>query len=308
MSVIGNLIRAGIVSNGEAIEFSKGDLKLKGYSRTPGSTAVTSIFRDESNNLLFCTGTTVPGAEAGFSKGCIFIKTDAATGVQSIYENIGTTTSASFNLLGAISAGEITLAEGSILLGNASSVAAALAAGTSGRILVGDGTTLASVAMSGDATLAAGGALTIAAGAVDEAMLAVHNVDGLHAKRIARATYDFAEHGGAISTIGLGVTIPDNSYITRSWLEVITTLTSATDAATVAIELPTDATNGIVSAVAISNGGNPWDAGLHEGIQDGAVANYTTKTTGAREISATIAVEAVTAGKFIVFCEYATTE
>lgn len=79
-----------------------------------------------------------------------------------VYKNTGTKASPVWNPLAGVTAGEITLAEGSILQGNASGVAAALAAGTSGKILVGDGTDLASVAVSGDATLAANGAVTIA--------------------------------------------------------------------------------------------------------------------------------------------------
>jgi len=144
----------------------------------------------------------------------------------------------------------------------------------------------------------------IAANAVSEGKLAAPNADGLHPSRIARATYDFAEHGGAISTIGLGVTLPDNAIVTRAWYEVITTLTSATDAATVSIDIPVDDVAGILAAIAISNVANAWDAGLHEAIQDGTVANFSIKTTAARELSITIAVEAVTAGKFILFAEY----
>jgi hypothetical protein len=148
------------------------------------------------------------------------------------------------------------------------------------------------------------GTLALPDGTVTEADLVVPSADGLHAHRVARATYDFAVDGGAIGTIGLGVTLPDNAIITRAWYEVITTLTSSTDAATVAIGLPVDDVGGIVAAIAISDVSNPWDAGLHEAIQDGTVANFSTKTTAAREISIDIAVEALTAGKFIVFCEY----
>jgi len=141
-------------------------------------------------------------------------------------------------------------------------------------------------------------------GFLTEVKLLEPDVDGLHPPRIARTTYDFTEHGGAISTIGLGVTLPDNAIVTRAWYEVLTTLTSATDAATVSIDIPVDDVAGIVAAIAIDDGTNPWDAGLHEAIQDGTVANFSTKTTAARELSITIAVEAVTAGKFILFAEY----
>lgn len=128
--------------------------------------------------------------------------------------------------------------------------------------------------------------------------------DGLNEKRVARATYDFAEHGGAISTIGLGVTLPDNAIVVRAFYEVLTTLTSAGDTATIAVTIPTDDVAGIVAATAINAGGNVWDAGHHEAIQTGTAATFSEKCTAARELSVTIAVQAVTAGKFILWCEY----
>jgi hypothetical protein len=117
MSVKGMLLRGGILTTGEDIDLFRGDLKIKGKSRTPDTTAVTAILRDASGNILLATGTTVPGDETGFAKSCIFIKTDAADGTAGIYENIGTTASSDFNLVGAVSAGEITLATDNVLLG-----------------------------------------------------------------------------------------------------------------------------------------------------------------------------------------------
>jgi len=133
--------------------------------------------------------------------------------------------------------------------------------------------------------------------------LAAGSADGLNIKRIARATYDFAVDGGAQGDIGLGETLPDNAVIVRAWYEVITTLESSTDAATIALTIPTDDVAGIVAATAIS-AATDWDAGNHEAIQDGTAANFAEKCTAAREITATIAVEDVTAGKFILFAEY----
>ena len=64
------------------------------------------------------------------------------------------------------------LARGSILVGaTAGNRPTALASGTAGQILVGDGNDLISTAMSGDATIDATGALTIAAGAVEDSMI-----------------------------------------------------------------------------------------------------------------------------------------
>lgn len=62
-----------------------------------------------------------------------------------------------------------TLAQGSILLGNASNVATATDIKTSGRILVGNGSTATLVPISGDASLASTGALTVANNAVTPA-------------------------------------------------------------------------------------------------------------------------------------------
>lgn len=125
-------------------------------------------------------------------------------------------------------------------------------------------------------------------------------------KGLAIATFDPSLTAGerTIAKHGLGVYLPDNAIILRSFYEVLTTLTSATDAATIALGVDTDSEAGIKAAVAISNGANAWDAGLHEGIQDGAVANALTKLTALRELCATVAVEALTAGKLRIYVEY----
>ena len=118
-----------------------------------------------------------------------------------------------------------------------------------------------------------------------------------------RATYDFSVDGGAISAIGLGVTLPDNAIIVGGVVDVITTLTSATDAATIA--LSANSADDLVAAIAISNVANPWDAGLQAIIPKSNTPESTgVKLTAAREITATIAVEAVTAGKFEVLLQY----
>jgi len=132
-------------------------------------------------------------------------------------------------------------------------------------------------------------------------------VDGNTFKFLARATFD-ATAGKAIGSHGLGVSLPDNAIITRSWYEVITTFTSATDAGTIALGIPTDDVAGIKAAVAISDGTNPWDAGIVEGIQDGTAAAFSVKTTAVRELTADVAVEALTAGKLVLFCEYVISE
>jgi len=134
-----------------------------GNSETPDTTAVTVIEKDSSDNVLRATGTSVPGSEAGFSKGCIFIKTDASAGTEGIYRNTGTTTVSSFEALDTITPTEIALAEGSVLLGNASSKAAAFDASGDTKVLIGNATTITSVALSSDVTMANDGTTTIEA-------------------------------------------------------------------------------------------------------------------------------------------------
>ncbi len=109
---------------------------------------------------------------------------------------------------------------------------------------------------------------------------------------------------------GTEFTLPDNAIVKRSWREVQTTFTSPTaDAATIALGIETDDVAGILAAIDIADGGNPWDAGLHENIQVGTTATMSVKTTATgRHIQAVIAVEAITAGIAAIVVEYVVTE
>lgn len=110
---------------------------------------VTDVIRQ--NDVIFVVG----------SDDKVMLEVTSATGASTVTTIEYSGTSAS-----------VSLAEGNVLVGNASGIAAALNAKTSGQILVGNGTTVTSVAVSGDATLSSGGALTIAANAVELGMLA----------------------------------------------------------------------------------------------------------------------------------------
>lgn len=139
---------------------------------TPVTATLKAALTDENGLIVYgsCVGTP-PTTTLIFAHGALLIQTDTSTGSQALYENVGSSASPSWNLIGAVSPGEITLAEGSVLVGNSSGVAAALDAKTSGRILVGNGTTITSVAVGTDATLSSAGALTIAAGVVTRAKM-----------------------------------------------------------------------------------------------------------------------------------------
>lgn len=82
-------------------------MQIDGQDTVIDSVDIEIILQDDEQNILFARGTTVPSADAGFSKGCIFIKTNAGDGVKSLYENQGTTLLCSFNLIGDITEAEI---------------------------------------------------------------------------------------------------------------------------------------------------------------------------------------------------------
>jgi hypothetical protein len=147
---------------------------------------------------------------------------------------------------------------------------------------------------------------------------------GTVVRELAVACFDTAavDSSGAASTTiaahGLGVYLPTKAIILNAWVDVVTTFTSATDAATIALKV--EGTGDLTAAIAISNASNVWDAGVH-GCLPGSYAEATVagdsaildaarkagsfiKLTAAREITATVAVEALTAGKANIFVEY----
>jgi len=102
-----------------------------------------------------------------------------------------------------------------------------------------------------------------------------------------------------------GETIPDNAIILGGGMEILTTFTSADDSATIAIHV--NAANDLVTATAISSG-TFWDAVKYKVVvPDGlAAAGVATpvKLTAAREVTATVAVQALTAGKLVGWLMY----
>jgi hypothetical protein len=82
-------------------------MKIDGKSVVIDANTYTAMLVDTNDLLVIVFGTVVPNAVAGFAKGCLFIKTDAGNGVKSLYENVGTTASCNFNLIGDISSAEI---------------------------------------------------------------------------------------------------------------------------------------------------------------------------------------------------------
>jgi len=86
-------------------------VKLAGYERVINDITVQVLEYDGDGKVLRASGTTVPTG-AGYAKGCLFAKTDAASGTKGLYENQGTTATASFNLVGAVGDAEIAFSDG----------------------------------------------------------------------------------------------------------------------------------------------------------------------------------------------------
>lgn len=123
------------------------------------------------------------------------------------------------------------------------------------------------------------------------------------AKHSVKFTYDVSGgDDGTAGTHATGVFLPDNAVVIKSLIDVITTFTDgASDTATIALGTASEVT--IDAAIAISDGTNPWDAGIRDGDHDGAGANAE-KTTSEQQINVTTATATITAGKLVCFVDY----
>lgn len=121
-------------------------------------------------------------------------------------------------------------------------------------------------------------------------------------QRLRFSAGPLAKDRKAAGTYGLGLTLPAGSIVKWGVYRVNTTFASATDAATIALQV--EAADDLVTAVAISDGGNPWDAGNPvECTPDNTVANFVV-LTAEREVSAVVATETLTAGELDLWVEY----
>ena len=121
------------------------------FGLTAAGTAADILvyLRDASDDILLATGTGIPtNGTAGYAKGCRFIDTDVAAGTGGVYENVGTTTSCNFDVMGTVSAGSVVA--GDLAIANT-------------KILIGTvGGVGAAFALSQDVTMTTGGVVSIA--------------------------------------------------------------------------------------------------------------------------------------------------
>jgi hypothetical protein len=144
---------------------------------------------------------------------------------------------------------------------------------------------------------------------VPELAVAVFDTAGNDSSGVANTT---------VAVHGLGVYLPAKAIIINAWTDVVTTFTSATSAATIALKA--EGTGDLVAAIAINSGSSRWNAGIG-GCLPGSYAEATVagdsalldaarkagsyvKTTAVREITAIVGVEALTAGKMNIYLEY----
>ena len=132
-------------------------------------------------------------------------------------------------------------------------------------------------------------------------------VGGLFVKKHALVVYDFAVDGGVVGAIPLtgSPTIPDNAVVHVESYDVLTTVTTAgADAGTLTLGFPTD--GDLFTAIAVSDGSNPWDAGVFvKGTGALVDASQTPKKlTGARTFILTAGGQAITAGKVVFQVSY----
>lgn len=125
---------------------------------------------------------------------------------------------------------------------------------------------------------------------------------GLGVVRVARATFNPSANSGerTIAPHGLGVTIPDKAILVDAFIDVQTDFhDGASNLATVAIKV--QAANDIYTAATV---GGSWGAGIMATNQQVWTVDEYIKLTAAREITATVAVHALTTGKADIFIYY----
>jgi hypothetical protein len=127
---------------------------------------------------------------------------------------------------------------------------------------------------------------------------------GLGILGVAKATFDPSANEGqrTVAAHLLGVTIPDAAVIVGGFQQVVTAFTSAGSTATVAMHA--QGANDLQTAAAVS--GAPYSTTGLKAIVPKANTPETTGIllTAARELTATVAVEALTAGKAHIWVYY----
>lgn len=121
--------------------------------------------------------------------------------------------------------------------------------------------------------------------------------------QVLELTYDVATDGGAAGTHELGISIPDNAIVTRSYLDILTRPAHASGSAGGSLLVQVESAADVLAA----KHAGTFSVGLLEGLQTGGVS-AAFKTTAARIPKVVVTGDTLTAGKVKVFLEYVVSE
>lgn len=176
-----------------------------------------------------------------------------------------------------------------------------------GKIFVGNGSGVATaVTPTGDVTITNAGVTAIGANKVLESMIVDTATAGLSVDRIAHAVWDPSGVSGqrTVGGHGLSVTLPAKSIVTQAWFYTKTSVVSTGNNGTIAFSCT--GANDLFSAADIdSSSGVAGQIGA--GVPVGTAATMVFNTA-ACEITATVAVNAFTAGKIDFYVRYVVAE
>lgn len=147
---------------------------------------------------------------------------------------------------------------------------------------------------------------TVTASAAELNLLDADNLEPADAvwaatTRWAKATWDFAVDGGAVSTIDLGINIPDNAIVLSGACEVVTTCTGGGGGGGCQISLGLGAgPAALLAATAVAS----FTTVGPSMIPCAAIAAAPTKMPSAGAVTLTITNDTATAGKLNVWVEY----
>lgn len=137
-------------------------------------------------------------------------------------------------------------------------------------------------------------------------MIEFQSVDGQKLRKTARATWDGSYHGGlSTASIGLGVYLPKNAMITRSFIHVITQQTYNLNGSAPQTAIKCEDAGNIKAATNIT--GTAAD-GFVEGESTGAASTFKSAIAAKCQISVDFSVAPVSNGKFEVFVDYVVTK
>jgi hypothetical protein len=122
-------------------------------------------------------------------------------------------------------------------------------------------------------------------------------IEGTSGLKTWTGSYSFAVDGGAVSAIVMRSNdgpIPSGSMVVSGYIDVTTLCTSAGSTATIALHV--EGAGDLQAAAAVS--GAPFSSTGRKDIVPDATGSTAIKLTAVRSPTATIAVEAVTAGVF----------